>query len=153
MVMFFSFFYSFYPLLKRVWFCFLMSYSFEKCMHCFISENMKHFFKLSYYFRLFFWLLILWQCFLMVDLCALELWFSCSFWVGKSGFVTYISLSKDFAVGQQAPGFSNLKPDLPLTIWNFSPVFISYCQHNPKSSVVHSNKHFFGSPVCEVVLI
>ena len=35
---------------------------------------------------------------------------------GKSGFVTYIYPSKDFAVGQQAPRFSNLKPDLPLAI-------------------------------------
>lgn len=89
----------------------------------------------------------------MISSYGLELWFLCSFWVGKGGFVTHISLSKDFALVQQAPRFSNLKPDLTLTIWDFSPVFISYYQHNLKISVVHSNKHFFCSQVCGVALI
>lgn len=146
-----------------------MSYSFKICMYCFMSlriwNSLFSFFRLSFYFNLIwskslFWLLILWQCFflwqcfLMIDvfMCIGTLTFI--FILNrKACFVIYNFLSKDFALGQHTPRLSSLKSGCTLTIRNFSPVLISYCQYSLKVLVVHSDKCLSCSQVYGTALI
>lgn len=124
-----------------------MSYSFKKCMHCFISLRIWNvfisFFKLPYFILIWseslFWLLISWHCFLMVGFFVCfdfhiewERWFS-----------SYISL-RILHLANKLPGSSMANQILK---WQFEipPVFIGYCQYNLKISVVNNNNHLFCS--------
>ena len=71
----------------------------------------------------------------------------------KACLVIYNFLSKDFAFGEHTPRLSSLKSGCTLTIRNFSPVLISYCQCSLKVLVVHSDKHLFCSQVYGTALI